>query len=75
MEQEGNLFAFGCGKDPKRLSARRGPYGSGQALAGREDRGGVSTSKYQILGPKENYVFSVGFWDEGKERTGLGLIT
>uniref|UniRef100_A0A4W2E8H4 40S ribosomal protein S24 n=1 Tax=Bos indicus x Bos taurus TaxID=30522 RepID=A0A4W2E8H4_BOBOX len=26
-------------------------------------------------GPKENYVFSVGFWDEGRERTSHGLTT
>lgn len=26
-------------------------------------------------GPKENYVFSIGFWDEGRGRTSHGLTT
>lgn len=37
----------------------------------------VESFDFQVsdAGPKENYEFSVGFWDEGRGRISHGLIT
>lgn len=37
---KGDFFAVGCRKNHRWLHGRRGPYVTGQALKGRENRGG-----------------------------------